>query len=314
MLCTTEHAKTNVCSQTCSRITKCTNVTIYGHKHNLDFQTSSSVRRLVGLVLGCTRFPCAIRASVSQTIAVSGSVSAFNRVHPADILNFQLDGSPPTSEVNLSRLPLRIMVTELMEKLLDDCRWNVASALWEPEHVVFFLFLKTSWFSVSGFRFCTDFHYGPFAVWFASFVSCALDFLRVFCFPVCFSCRFPKFLWIVSISIVGFSFSTQACNCFRMLDFSCSFLGKLPFKFSVPSISLLLAPRIVEIFAKCWRASRVLAAEHDNATKIPVSNLNALLHCKLSDLETKIKADGKSLSSEPLSCSCCAVVAVLFDI
>ena len=27
----------------------------------------------------------------------------------------------------------------------------------------------------------------------------------------------------------------------------------MPFKFSVPSISLLLGPKIVEIFAKCWR-------------------------------------------------------------
>ena len=39
--------------------------------------------------------------------------------------------------------------------------------------------------------------------------------LWIFCGFVVFlsvSCRFPKFLWIVSVSIVGFSFSTQACN------------------------------------------------------------------------------------------------------
>ena len=50
--------------------------------------------------------------------------------------------------------------------------------------------------------------YGPFEVWPASFVSCALDFLRFVFLSV--SCRFPKFLWIIWVSIVGFSFSALA--------------------------------------------------------------------------------------------------------
>ena len=40
-------------------------------------------------------------------------------------------------------------------------------------------------------------------------MSCALDFCGLFS---CLSVGFQKFLWIVSVSIVGFSFSTQACN------------------------------------------------------------------------------------------------------
>ena len=141
-----------------------------------------------------------------------------------------------------------------------------------PEHVVFSPF-STSFlvfFSVR-FPFLCRFPLRAFRSFGRQFCVACSGFLRVCCFPACFCrfqsffglsrfpfCRFPKFLWIVSVSIVGFSFSTQACNSFRMLDFSAvpskisGRLGKLPFKFSVPSISPLLGPRIVEIFAKCW--------------------------------------------------------------